>query len=350
MSLTLITGSPGWLGNRLVNALANGLLDYPDIVDKNTKRKIRCLVLKGSDISELKKISNDLEIVEGNLCDLRTVKEFCTDAKDATIFHCAGIIHPRRRVKEFYDVNVKGTENLLTAAYASGAKRMVIMSSNSPIGVTKNREQLFNESSPYNPYMNYGKSKMEMEKIVRAYQQDKKIETVIVRAPWFYGPAQPLRQTVFFTMIKNGKAPIVGDGNNKRSMSYVDNLCYGLILCEKTEKANGQVYWISDERPYTMNEVISTIEELLEKEFNIKVAHKRLRLPDFAGEIATFADGFIQSTGFYNQKVHVLSEMNKTIACSVQKAKNELGYKPKIELKEGMKRSLKWCINNGVSI
>jgi len=50
--------------------------------------------------------------------------------------------------------------------------------------------------------------------------------------------------------------------------------------------------------------------------------------------------------GFYHQKIHVLSEMNKTIACSIAKAQRELGYNPTIALEEGMRRSLKWIFEN----
>ena len=53
-------------------------------------------------------------------------------------------------------------------------------------------------------------------------------------------------------------------------------------------------------------------------------------------------DKIIQGLGFYHPKIHVLSEMNKTIACSIKKAETELGYSPKIDLKEGMFLSLQW--------
>jgi nucleoside-diphosphate-sugar epimerase len=93
-----------------------------------------------------------------------------------------------------------------------------------------------------------------------------------------------------------------------------------------------------------MNEIVDTVERLLEKEFNFTVAHKRVRLPDFASEVAMLADVTLQGLGLYNQKIHVLSEMNKTIACSITKAEKELGYQPKIALEEGMRRSLAWCM------
>ncbi|HRT58688.1 MAG TPA: NAD(P)-dependent oxidoreductase, partial [Candidatus Paceibacterota bacterium] len=175
-----------------------------------------------------------------------------------------------------------------------------------------------------------------------------KIETVILRPCWFYGPNQPPRQTLFFQMIREGKAPIVGSGQNRRSMSYLDNLCQGLMLAAEVERAAGRIYWIADRRPYTMNEIVDTVERLLDREFGGGCAHRRLRLPGLASEIALVVDRLIQALGFYHQKIHVLSEMNKNIACSIARAQRELGYDPKVELEEGMRRSLAWCVAQGL--
>ena len=83
-------------------------------------------------------------------------------------------------------------------------------------------------------------------------------------------------------------------------------------------------------------------------EFKQTCAHKRLRLPGFASAVAYGVDATAQACGIYLQKFHVLSEMNKTIACSVARAKTELGYEPKVALEEGMRRSLKWVAENGL--
>ena len=72
---------------------------------------------------------------------------------------------------------------------------------------------------------------------------------------------------------------MVGGGENRRSMAYVDNICQGLLLCERSTGARGQTYWIADRRPYSMNEIIATIEEVLEKDFGVTPARKRMRLP-----------------------------------------------------------------------
>jgi nucleoside-diphosphate-sugar epimerase len=345
--LALVTGAPGWLGTRLVESLVMGLPDLPAY--KPSSRRVRCLVLRGSDVSPLQKLGDRVEIVEGDLADEASVTAFVDGAEGATVFHCAGIIHPIRRMSEFTRVNVDGTRHLVGAATHAKARRFVHVSSNSPIGTNPSKDHVFDESAPYNPYMGYGKSKMLAEQIVRA-ANGQGIETVVIRPPWFYGPGQPPRQALFFKMVKDRKAPIVGRGDNCRSMAYVDNICQGLLLCERVDRARGNVYWIADRRPYPMTEIVDTIERVLEKDFGLKCAHRRMKLPGLSSEIAWLIDKLLQSMGLYHQKIHVLSEMNKTIACSIAKAENELGYDPKVDLEEGMRRSIRWMLDNGQTL
>jgi nucleoside-diphosphate-sugar epimerase len=294
--------------------------------------------------------SECLEIVRGDLRRQDEVTAFCQGAEGATLFHCAGIVHPRYFVRDFREINVLGSRNLLQAAEQAGVRRVIVLSSNSPTGNNPSREHRFNENSPYKPYMGYGRSKMLMEQAVNEYQDRARLETVILRPTWFYGPDQPERQTTFFRMIKSGKAPIVGDGENLRSMVYIDNLVQAMLLSEHNPIANGKTYWIADRRPYSMNEIIDTIERLMENEFGFNVSHKRMRLPDITGQIAQITDWSIQKIGLYQQKIHVLSEMNKTIACLIEKASSELSYHPTVELDEGMRRSLEWCIEQGIQL
>lgn len=349
MSIMLITGFPGWIGTRLVRTLLEGLPCLPDGQSTDRYDCIRCLVLPSADVSDLDQ-SDHLEIVRGDLRNPQDVKAFCQGAEGAVLIHCAGIIHPRLWVREFYETNVTGTRNLLQAAEEARIHRIVVLSSNSPMGVNPRRDHQFDEHSPYNPYMGYGRSKMLMEQVIQEYQRRGCLETVTLRPTWFYGPDQPERQTVFFRMIKNGSAPIAGDGGNLRSMVYIGNLCQAILLSVANPGANGQTYWVADSKPYSMNEIVDTVERLMETEFGIRVAHKRLRLPSVACEFAGFGDGFIQMLGLYQQKIHVLSEMNKTIACSIEKTQKDLGYAPTVELEEGMRRSLAWCLEHGIVI
>jgi nucleoside-diphosphate-sugar epimerase len=145
-------------------------------------------------------------------------------------------------------------------------------------------------------------------------------------------------------MIKGGHPPVVGKGDNLRSMSYVDNTVQGLILARDVAKAAGQTYWITDRRPYSFIEILETVGKLL------GVSIRPRYLPKITGDFARLADSLVQMTGLYNQEVHVLGELGESIAVSIEKAKRELGYQPEIELEEGMRRSIEWCRSMGVDI
>ena len=335
----ILTGAAGWLGRGLADALANGLdADFPAPFAEAE--------LIATDIAAPDLGLSRFREVAGDLRDAGFCRELLAEGEGALVLHCAGVIHPRR-VSEFYEVNLRAAQNVFAAAKEGGAARLVAVSSNSPCGCNPVRGELFDEESPYNPYMHYGRSKMMMERFARERDAP---EWVLIRAPWFYGPFQPPRQTTFFKMIRDGKGPIVGGGENLRSMSFIENLARGILLAARTPRAAGEVYWIADAEPYTMNQIVDTVERLLEEEFGVSCKRGRLRLPGLAAEVAWVVDKALQGMGLYHQKFHVLSEMNKDIACSVEKARRELGYEPKVSLEEGMRRSIADLLARGEKI
>lgn len=344
----VVTGAAGWLGSNLVESLVNGFRDGPDLPEILAGTNVHAGAF-ASDALRLDTYGDRVKWVTADVRDMEDLRPLLGRINGGIVIHCAGLIHPRR-IKELYDINVGGTLNVLRTAASNGASRLVILSSNSPTGASKKTDTVFDEDSPYNPYMNYGRSKMLMELRARELAEELGIELVIVRAPWFYGPKQPARQATFFSMIRKGSAPVVGTGENMRSMAYVDNLSQGLMLAATNPASSGNTYWIADERPYTWNEIINTIESLLNDEFDLPCKGGRMRLPKFVGTTARVADALIQRAGFYNQKIHVLSEVGLTIACDISRAKNELGYRPRIDLREGMRRSIQSALESGVAI
>jgi nucleoside-diphosphate-sugar epimerase len=333
----LITGAPGWLGTSLLESLTNGFRAGP--VDQKPE-PVRILSLPGSDTRALS-ATGMVEVVTADLSDRRLPDGVC-DGID-TIFHCAGVIHAKR-IADLYSINVDGTRNLLDLAIRSKVRRFVFVSSNSPAGLNASPTRLMVEDDPPRPYLNYGLSKLQSEWLVNDAHRAGRIQGVILRPCWFYGPNQPLRQTTFFNMIKGGHPPVVGKGDNLRSMSYVDNTVQGLILARDVEKAAGQTYWITDSRPYSFIEILETVGKLL------GVSIRPRYLPKMTGDVARLADSLLQMAGLYNQEMHVLGELGESIAVSIDKAKRELGYKPEIELEEGMRRSIEWCRSVGVDI
>lgn len=343
--LVLVTGGNGWLGRRVVRALTGNLPDgTPARLDI---RAARCLVPAGDDVTDLRSLGVDL--VFGDVRDADARRALLERSAGAVMLHLAGVIHPRR-VADFDAINHRATRALAEEALDAGVRRFVAMSSNSPVGVNAHPQDRFDESSPYSPYMGYGRSKMRMEMALRELMSREKADIVIVRAPWFYGPGQPPRQTLFFTMIRDGKFPTVGDGGNRRSMAYVDDLARGVILAAAHPAARNDIFWIADKTPYAMGDIIATVRTVLRQHFGKTVVDRTPQLPGLVGTIAEMTDWSLQRVGIYHQKIHVLSEMNKTIACDISKAERVLGYAAKVGLREGMRRSIQWCIESGFPI
>ncbi|MDA1061010.1 MAG: NAD-dependent epimerase/dehydratase family protein [bacterium] len=323
---TLVTGFPGWLGTRLVEVLSSPSHELQKY-SSGEERMVKALSLPGLDVPE-----TNAEIVRGDVLDAESLKNALKGVE--TVFHCVGLIHPHKKVSELFEVNVNGTENMLKAAADAGVRRFIFVSSNSPAGVNKTHDTLMKEGDSERPYMAYGKSKSQAEALVNRYHSEGKLETVILRPCWFYGPGQPARQLRFFNMIKAGNPIMFGNGRNLRSMSYLDNTIQALLLAEKVDKANGRTYWVSDERAYTTNEIYETIAKLL----NVQLRPRRL--PAISSWICEKVDALVQATGFYSTDFHVAGEMAKSIACDISKAKEELGYRPTVGLEEGMRRSV----------
>ncbi len=341
-SATVITGAAGWLGRALVHHLANDDGRFP------RSGTIRALVLDSSEADAVKAISPNVETVVGSVTDRDSIDSLLAGLPaDTDVIHTAGVIHPRT-VADFFAVNAAGAANVAAAARASGIRRLVHVSSNSPFGTNPSGGDVFRVNEPYNPYLGYGESKMQGELAVRK-QVGQGLDAVIVRPPWFYGPLQPPRQTTFFRLVRTGKFPRFGAGDQRRSMVYVDNLVQGIVRAELTEGISGRGYWIADARPYTVNEIIETVGRALRDE-GYDVKQGAMKLPIFAGRIAERADRLIQKTGRYQQQIHVMGEMAHSIACDISASQTDLGYEPEVELYDGMRRSIQWCRSEGLQL
>ena len=82
----------------------------------------------------------------------------------------------------------------------------------------------------------------------------------------------------------------------------------------------------------------------------VRGPHKRSRLPRITSEIAPAVDKMFQEIGRYLWDIHVLSGMNKTIACTIDRARTEASYEPKVGLRERMLRSIRWTLDNGQAL
>ena len=341
-AVTAITGGAGWFGQALLHALTTP--DNPWFRDG----QIRVLCHTDDDAGVAAAVSPRVQVVRGGVTDAAALKSLVDGGTEVDLVHAAGVIHPGA-VAEFFAVNTEGTKAVVRAAVDSGVRRMVHVSSNSPFGVNPDINDVFRNDEPFHPYLGYGESKMQAEESVRHAQQHDGLAAVVVRPPWFYGPYQPLRQTTFFKMVAGGRFPLFGGGHNRRSMVYVDHLVQGAVLAELTEGVVGRSYWISDAKPYPLTEIVSTVQDALAAE-GVAIKRGGLKAPNLVGNFAEKADRLIQKTGRYQQAVHVLGEMNKTIACDISAAQRDLGFDPQMSLFEGMRISIRWIKAQGVTL
>jgi len=347
----VITGGSGWLGMNLIETLLNGNSDFKNVKPLKKHEIIRVLCFNNEVDTLTKNFGDVVEPIVGDVRDIRSLQKLFSGVEGAILIHTAAVIHPKRFYREFLEVNLTGTRNVVEQACVSRTSKIVVNSSNSINGCNPNQDHVFTEDSPNNPYMGYGKSKELMELYLhKCIASGNYPPIAIIRAPWFYGPHQPARQTKFFSMIKAGRFPIVGSGENRRSMVYMSNLVQGVLLAASLKAANNETFWVADRRPYSMNDIVKTVQTVLREDFSMSTATNTTRVPGFISDCAWLADTIIQSSGLYNKELHVLSEMNKTIACNTSKAEKFLGFSPTIELREGMRRSIQWCQNNGMQI
>jgi nucleoside-diphosphate-sugar epimerase len=201
---------------------------------------VRCLVRKDSDIAGLRNFNVDLTY--GDLL----IKDSLWPALDKIdlIYHLAGEVYSRHK-DDYYKGNILATHNLLEACKEKGTKRIIFLSS---IGVYKpvTTKTLLTEDSECEPITFYGKTKLHAEQLIKRHN----VPWVIVRAPVIYGPHQPAVLNRFFLDAFNKrKIYIVGNGDNLRSLCFIDNLVEGLVLLANKADVDWKTYILSDNSP-----------------------------------------------------------------------------------------------------
>jgi nucleoside-diphosphate-sugar epimerase len=225
---------------------------------------------------------------------------------------------------------------------------MVHVSSNSPFGANPDCTDVFRNDEPYAPALGYGRSKL-LAELRLLDEVAAGLDAVIVRPPWFYGPHQPARQTEFLRLVRRGRFPIVGGGRQRRSMVYVGDLVEGTVRAELVDCPPGRAWWIADSRPYELDEIVTAVGDAL-RAAGLDVARRQLRVPAMVSRVAAVADAALQRRHRYVPQLHVLGELGTTIACDISVARRELGYRPSVGLVEGMRRSVAWCLAEGIEL
>ncbi|HEY8430198.1 MAG TPA: NAD-dependent epimerase/dehydratase family protein [Sandaracinaceae bacterium] len=323
----LVTGANGFVGQHLVRALA----------------------ARGDEVVAL-----DLSPWRGG--DLANVRSVAADVRDAdavaravagadVVFHAASRIQTRTTgADEVFDVNVRGTRNLMTACRANGVSRFVYVSSASVVYDGRDVEN-GEESLPYPSRFHapYAKTKAQAEEEVLA-ANDASLATVALRPHIIFGPGDTLFFPAIVSRAKSGRLrAYVGDATKKSDFTYVGNVVDGLIAAgdalEPGGKLAGQAYFITNGEPLPFWEFVGRMLD------GLGMPRPRWRVPfpiaygaaamrealDAMRGIATTEESLTRFTIRYFTTHHYFS---------IAKAARDFGYEPRVSIDEGIARTV----------
>jgi len=319
----LVTGATGFVGSHLVCELLSQ--DY----------EVRILA---RDPNKAKKFgSNVVDIICGDLNDAPSLIKATKDID--IVFHLAALLGgPDILEKDLQETNVQGTKLLLDASVSNNVKKFLFLSGCAVIG---DITYMANECSECHPSTPYARTKYEAEKLAMKCMSDSGIPVTIIRSTMVYGPGEIRYKLKMMKMIKKGFFRIIGDGENQVSWVYIDNLIDGITRASRCDKANGEIYIISDEKPYTMNEFI----EAASKALGVKTPGHMPR--SIAWIAALFFEGLSKvikiNPPLFRDRIVSLTANH---SCDCSKARKELGYNPKVPLEEGLRRMVKYYKDN----
>jgi nucleoside-diphosphate-sugar epimerase len=300
----LVTGGDGRIGQKLVKHLLN------------SGEKVRMFMHSHKKIRKHK----NLEICYGTILDEKSLEK-CMSGVD-TVYHLAAIIDPKIPKKIMREVNVDGTKNILEAAKG---KRIIFMSSTAVMG-KKLAKIPADEKTYCKPTNIYGQTKKDAESLA------KKAGAIIIRSSAVYGPKFEEGYFDIFDIILKEKFYILGDGKNKIQQVHVSDLVDALILA-KDNGIPGEIYLISGGDIKTQEELIDIVVKHLKFKFK-----KRYMIMDVAKLLARATSIKHKVTkkteSLFFESLDVLGS-NRVF--NISKAREELGYQPKISYDDGIK-------------
>ena len=318
--IALVTGANGFVGSHLV--------DY--LLSKGVK--VRCLVRKSSNLKWLEK--KEVEIFDSGLFDKEGLRKALKGVN--YIYHVAGVVKSKTR-DGYFRGNVETTRNLLEVALenSSTIKRFLVVSSLTVSGPSTEGNPV-NEKTECNPITTYGRSKLEEEKLVLSFKD--KLPVTICRAPAVYGE-RDTEIFIYFQTFSKGLTTTIGFDKKELSLVHVADIVEGIYLAAMSEKAKGEIYFIGSEKYYTWQEINSITAKVLNKKPII------VKVPHFL--VYTIAS-CAQSISVFSSKPATLNiEKAKDITrqywtCDTSKAMKDLGYRQKISIEDGIKRTCDW--------
>jgi len=339
----LVTGASGFIGSFIVEeALKRGFETWAAVRGSSSKAYLQ---------------DERINFIELNLSSKEQLVEQLRSHTFDYVVHAAGVTKCLDK-RDFRRINTEGTKNLVTALMElqMPLKRFVFVSSLSVFGAIREKQpyEEIRETDTPQPNTEYGRSKLEAEQWLEKLSEnsersessedsDKKpFPYVILRPTGVYGP----REKDYFLMaqsIKQHSDFAVGYRRQDITFVYVSDVVQAVFLAlEKGQ--TGRKYFLSDGEVYQSTTFSDLIHEELGRPWWIRITAPVwvLRIVTFCGEYIGRMTGKV--TALNNDKYHILRQRNWR--CDIEPAKRELGYEPKVQLKEGVHRAISWYLEN----
>lgn len=309
----LVTGGAGFIGS---NFIRYWMGKNPD--DEVVNLDVLTYAGNLENLKDLEGKEN-YKFVKGDICDAELVNNLVKGVD--LIIHFAAESHVDRSIQDsadFIKTNVEGTRVLLDAAKNNGSIRFHHVSTDEVFGALGMNDDPFKEDTPYDPRSPYSASKAASDHLVRAYYHTHKLPITISNCTNNYGPYQfPEKLIPLFAtnLIEGKKVPVYGEGKNVRDWIYVDDHNAGVEAIIKKGKI-GETYCLGGERELQ----------------NIEITKKILELMGRGEESIEYVE---------DRKGHDLR-----YAMDITRARTELGWEPKVDFEEGLKKTIEWYKNN----
>ena len=279
-----------------------------------------------------------VEIAKGDVTDAGAVDRAVAGCSH--VFHIAALYREAKHADRVYRaVNVTGTRHLLSAAARHDVERFVHCST---VGVHGDVDRLpADEDAPFNPGDIYQETKLEAELLVKQ-ALEAGLPGTIFRPVGIYGPGD-LRFLKLFKAIHIGRFRMFGDGEVAYHLTYVSDLVQGILLCGQHPAALGEAFILAGPRYTSINELVGLVAAALDR------APPKGRLP-LAPLLAAawLCEGICRPLGI-DPPLHRrrCDFFHKSRGFTFDKASRLLGYRPEVDLAEGLRRTAAWYFEQG---
>lgn len=308
----VVVGGSGFIGTRLVEHIKK-LEGNLSIFDKNISKNFPNFVRQG-DVRDLESLSDAIKGFD-------TIINLAAEHRDD--------VTP---VSLYYDVNVQGARNIVTAADNNKIKKIIFTSSVAVYALDRPNPD---ENSSTEPFNHYGKSKLQAEKVYEEWvEKGDGRSLTIVRPVVVFGEGNRGNVYNLIKQIQNNKFMMVGSGNNCKSMAYVGNVAE--FLYKAVEFGPGKHLFNFANKP---DMSVKQIVELIRDE--LAISEKMTRLPYSVGLVGGYTFDFVSKV--IGKKFPVSSIRIKKFCADTTvstKALDQIGFKSPYSLQDGLRRMI----------